>query len=436
MSNSMQSSQRPLPSKQEKKLPHRKVQGVGQEDPLAPIQKGLMLEGNIRSALDAIWINRLRSLLTTLGVVIGVAAVIAIVTLTQGATAQLNQNLSKLGTNTLIVSPGTAGVATQSLVMSDTTALSKLPHVINVSPALFVKGQVVRGNQNWTTSMEGVYPNYQQIQNWQISQGRWYSTSEESSSAPVAIIGQTVSSSLFAAGDSPIGQTIRINGQLFRVVGVLQAKGAQGGSNQDDVIFIPFSTAMSRLKNTPYIDQIQVQVDSASSVNSVQQSMTTTLEKQHHILAGGQDDFRVRNSNQLIVAAQQQSSVLTALLVGVAAISLSVGGIGIMNIMLVSVIERTREIGIRVAIGARRSDIRNQFLIEAATLSAAGGLLGILLGLLISLAIVAAIRLPFVPSIPAMLLAFGIAAAIGILFGLYPAIQASKLDPIVALRTE
>lgn len=435
MSNSMQqASRRPDTTGDVVRQPGRWGSSL-KSAPSTP-QKGLMFEGNIRSALDAIRINRLRSFLTTLGVVIGVAAVIAVVTLTQGASAQLNQNLSQLGTNTLIVSPGTAGVSTQSLTMKDVAALAKMQHVVNITPALFIKGVIVRGNQNWTTSMEGVYPNYQQIQNWQIAQGRWYSASEESTGSPVAVIGQTVSSALFGGSNNPIGQTIHINGQLFRVVGLLQAKGSQGGSNQDDVIFLPFSTAFSRLKNTPYVDQIQVQVDSAASVSAVQQTMTTLLEKQHHIQAGGQDDFRVRNSNQLILAAQQQSSVLTALLVGVAAISLSVGGIGIMNIMLVSVIERTREIGIRVAIGARRRDIRNQFLIEAATLSATGGIIGILLGLLISLGIVAAIHLPFVPSILAMLIAFGIAVCVGVLFGLYPAVQASKLDPIVALRTE
>lgn len=420
----------------EEGLPEAARWGGGLKGPQPSLQQGLMLEGNMRSALEAIWMNRLRSFLTTLGVVIGVAAVVAVVTLTQGASAQLNQNLSTLGTNTLIVSPGTAGVATQSLTMNDVTALTKLPHVVTITPALFIKGVVVRGNQNWTTSMEGVYPAYQQIQNWHMAQGRWYTASEESTGAAVAVIGQTVSSALFGTGSNPTGQFIHINGQLFRIVGVLQTKGAQGGSNQDDVIFLPFSTSFTRLKNTPYIDQIQVQVESATAVNVVQQSMTTALEKQHHIRAGGQDDFRVRNSNQLILAAQQQSSVLTALLVGVAAISLSVGGIGIMNIMLVSVIERTREIGIRVALGARQRDIRNQFLIEAATLSATGGLIGILLGLLISVGIVAAIHLPFVPSILAMLVAFGIAVFVGILFGLYPAVQASKLDPIVALRTD
>ncbi len=253
----------------------------------------------------------------------------------------------------------------------------------------------------------------------------------------MAVIGQTIVDNLFATtGTNPLGQTIRINGQLFRVVGQLQPKGAQGFANPDDVIFVPFSTALSRLKNSTYVDQIQIQVDNANNVNQAQTVVTSLLEERHHITAGVADDFRVRNSNQLVQTAQQQSAVLAALLVGIAAISLTVGGIGIMNIMLVSVTERTREIGIRMAIGARQRDIRNQFLIEALTLSSIGGVIGITIGMLGGFALVTAFHLPFVPRIPAVLIAFGVSAAVGVIFGLYPAVRASKLDPIVALRME
>jgi putative ABC transport system permease protein len=408
----------------------------GQQRLKAKRKRGMMIGANFGSALDALWANRLRSLLTTLGVVIGVAAVIAVVILTQGATAFLNQSLTALGTNTLVIFPGTAA-SSQSLTLDDEKSLVKVAHVANVSPVLTISAQSVFGNQNWNTRVQGVYPNYQSIQSWQMARGTWYSADEETAAQSVAVIGQTIVDNLFATtGTNPIGQTIRINGQLFRVVGQLQSKGAQGFTNPDDVIFVPYSTALSRLKNSTYIDQIQVQVDNANNVNQVQLIVTALLEKRHHITAGVADDFRVRNSNQLVQTAQQQSTVLGALLVGIAAISLSVGGIGIMNIMLVSVTERTREIGIRMAIGARQRDIRNQFLIEALTLSSLGGIIGITLGMLGGFALVSAFHLPFVPSIPAVLLAFGVSAAVGVVFGLYPAVRASKLDPIVALRTE
>jgi len=395
-----------------------------------------MLGANFSSALDALWANRLRSLLTTLGVVIGVAAVIAVVTLTQGATTLLNQQLANLGTNTLIIFPG-VGAGTQSLAPGDAPALAKVPHVTNISPVLYVRGQAVFGNQNWSTSIEGVTPDFQSIQNWQLAEGSWYNADQEASGASVAVIGQTVYDNLFSAtGTDPIGQAIHINGQVFRVVGLLQSKGTQGFSNPDDVIFVPFAATLIHLRNSTFLDQIQVQVDDANNVSQVQNTVTAILEKRHHIPAGGTDDFRVRNSNQLVQTAQQQSVILSALLVGIAAISLTVGGIGIMNIMLVSVTERTREIGIRMAIGARQRDIRNQFLIEALTLSALGGVIGILIGLSGGWAIVSRFGLPFVPSIGAILLAFGVSAAVGVVFGLYPAVRASKLDPIVALRTE
>ncbi len=412
---------------------------------LQPRGRGLLVGANFRTALKALRANQLRSFLTTLGVIIGVAAVIAIVTLTQGVSATLNQRLAGLGTNVLVIQSGSAsrngafqgeGTA-QTLTMSDVQALTPIPHVANISPVISVGAQAIYGNHNWNTQVQGVSPSYQSLQNWQLARGAWFSTGDQLGAAPVAVIGQTVVDNLFTpAGIDPIGQTIRVNNQLFRVVGTLQSKGSSGFGNADDVIFVPSTAAQDRLKNSLYVDQIQIQVDSSTNVAQVQQNVTTTLEKQHHIAAGATDDFRVLNANQLLQTAQQTTTLLTALLVGIAAISLTVGGIGIMNIMLVSVTERIREIGIRMAVGARRSDIRNQFLIEAVVLSVIGGVIGILIGLLAGLGISAALGLPLVVSPLAILIAFGVAAIIGIGFGLYPAVRAARLDPIVALRTE
>ncbi len=412
---------------------------------LQPRGRGLLIGANFRTALKALRANQLRSFLTTLGVIIGVAAVIAIVTLTQGVSVTLNQRLAGLGTNVLVIQSGSAsrngafqgeGTA-QTLTMSDVQALTPIPHVANISPVISVGAQAIYGNHNWNTQVQGVSPSYQSLQNWQLARGAWFSTGDQLGAAPVAVIGQTVVDNLFTpAGIDPIGQTIRVNNQLFRVVGTLQSKGSSGFGNADDVIFVPSTAAQDRLKNSLYVDQIQIQVDSSTNVAQVQQNVTTTLEKQHHIAAGATDDFRVLNANQLLQTAQQTTTLLTALLVGIAAISLTVGGIGIMNIMLVSVTERIREIGIRMAVGARRSDIRNQFLIEAVVLSVIGGVIGILIGLLAGLGISAALGLPLVVSPLAILIAFGVAAIIGIGFGLYPAVRAARLDPIVALRTE
>ncbi len=412
---------------------------------LQPRGRGLLIGANFRTALKALQANKLRSFLTTLGVIIGVAAVIAIVTLTQGVSVTLNQRLTGLGTNILMIQSGApsrngafqAEGTAQTLTTSDVQSLVAIPHVANVSPVITVRGQVIYGNRNWNTQVQGVYPSYQSLQNWQLAGGTWFSTGDQVGAAPVAVIGQTVVDNLFTpAGIDPIGQTIRINNQLFRVVGTLQTKGSQGFGNADDVIFVPSTAAQDRLKNSSYVDQIQIQADSATNVAQVQQDVTTALEKQHHIAAGGTDDFRVLNANQLLQTAQQTTALLTALLVGIAAISLTVGGIGIMNIMLVSVTERFREIGIRMAVGARRSDIRNQFLIEAVVLSAVGGVIGILIGLVAGLGISAALGLPLVVSLLGILIAFGVAAIIGICFGLYPAVRAARLDPIVALRSE
>ena len=410
-----------------------------------PMRRGLLIGANLRAALKALLANRLRSFLTLLGLIFGVAAVIASVTLTSGVSANITQQFASLGTNMLVITNGVAsnrgaveGVGSApSLTVSDVQALTTVPHLVNVSPLLVVHIQAIYGGQNWSTQVDGVYPSYQSLQNWQMAEGSWFSASDESAGLPVAVLGQTVVQNLFASsGTDPIGQTIRINNQLYRVVGTLQPKGQAGGSSADDVIYVPFTTALNRLDNTTFVSSIQAQVDNVNNVSQAQQDVTTLLEKQHHIHAGAANDFRVFNSNQLIQTAQQEVATIAALLIGIAAISLTVGGIGIMNIMLVSVSERTREIGIRMAVGARQSDIRNQFLIEALTLSAVGGIIGIVFGLVAGLALVVAFQQPFAPSIIPILLAFGVSATVGVIFGLYPAVRASRLDPIVALRTE
>ncbi|HEY7850946.1 MAG TPA: ABC transporter permease [Ktedonobacterales bacterium] len=410
-----------------------------------PARRGLMLGSSLSSALDALWANRLRSLLTILGVIVGVAAVIAVVTLTQGVSATLNARVASLGTNILTISPGsttTGGVrggagTTQSLTQADADALAALPHITNVSPVLGASAQVIAGSQNWNTRVQGVYANYQSIGNWQLAEGAWFSDADEASGQPVAVIGQTVVQNLFTpSGTDPLGQTVTINGQSYQVVGVLQTKGVAGFSNQDDVVFVPFSAAQERLNNSQYVSQIEAEVDATGNVTTAQQEITALLEQRHNIASGGADDFTVRSPTQFVQTAQQTTQTLAVLLIGIATISLIVGGIGIMNIMLVSVTERTREIGIRMAVGARRSDIRNQFLIEAVTLSALGGLFGVVIGLVGGLFLTRAFQLPFGLSVGAIALAVGVSMLIGIVFGFYPAIRASRLDPIVALRVE
>ena len=403
------------------------------------------ITANLSSALEALWANRLRSLLTALGVIVGVAAVIGAVTLTQGTSAVINSRVTGLGTNTLTIIPGatnTGGVrgaagSGSTLTVGDATAIASVPHITGVSPILNATGQLVYGSQNWNTRVQGVYPSYQSIGNWELSEGSWFSDADEQGGNSVAVLGQTTVDNLFSAtAADPVGQTVLINGQAFQIVGVLKAKGATSGANQDDVVYAPFSAVQSRLNNAQYVSQIAAQADNANDVNGAQTAITSLLEQRHDIAPGGTNDFTVFSSEQLVSTAQSFSQTLAVLLVGIAAISLIVGGIGIMNIMLVSVTERTREIGIRMAIGARRSDIRNQFLIEALALSAAGGVLGILVGLGLGLGLTSAYSLPFTFNPVPILLAFGVSAAIGVGFGLYPAVRASHLDPILALRAE
>jgi putative ABC transport system permease protein len=407
---------------------------------------------NISIAIEGLWANRLRSMLTALGIFIGVAAVIAALILTQGVSASITDTITGLGTNVITIASGVGsgnsgappgpgsgrsfntGVTstTPSITATDAKLIAKISNVVGVTPIISVDQRAIYSNQNWNTKVQGVTPIYQNIQNWTLSEGVWYTESDEQAAKPVALLGQTVVNNLFSAtGDDPLGKSIRIGTQVFRVGGVLTAKGG----NADDVIYVPFLTAQNRLKNSTYVDQIQVQVNDASNMNQVQDDITSTLRRSHHIAIGASDDFNLTNSTQLLQTASQFSSTLTLLAVCVAGISLTVGGIGIMNIMIVSVTERTREIGIRISIGAQRQDIRNQFLIEALVLSLLGGIIGMFLGLGVGYIAAIVVKIPFVVTATTLITPFVISACIGVIFGLYPAIRASRLDPIDALRS-
>ncbi len=398
------------------------------------------------SALRALRANALRSLLTALGIIIGVGAVIIMIAISEGNTASINQRLSTLNPLQLTIRSGstsTGGVrggagTLQSLTQADADALGQLQNVTAVSPTLNANGQIVFSNQNWQSSVQGVYPSYQQIGSWQTQEGNFFTQADEQSGTNVAVLGQTVVDNLFTPlGIDPIGQQIRIGNGTFTVVGTLASKGSTGfGANADDIVYVPFSTAQQRLSGSQFVNSIVLTADNASDVNSVQSAAQSLLEQRHNISNSAQDDFTIQNVSQVLSTVQATAQSLTILLVGVAAVSLIVGGIGIMNIMLVSVTERTREIGIRIAVGARQRDVLTQFLIEAFVLSALGGIVGLLIGLIGAFVIATKNSYPLVIDPLAILIAFGVAALGGIVFGFYPALRAAHMDPIVALRTE
>jgi len=429
---------------------------VPSTQPRSPLRKktyrrrrGLLaLLQSCSSALEAIRANKTRSLLTALGIIIGVAAVIMVVGVSESNTAVINQRLSSaLNPNELVIRAGSTnsggvrgGAGTKTtLTQANADAISaQVQHVSAVSPVVNANGQVVFQNQNWSTTIQGVYPDYQQVGSWKMQEGSFFSTADEQSATTVAVVGQTVVNNLFTPlGLDPIGQQVRIGSVQFTIVGVLTAKGSNGGFNDpDDVVYVPFSTAQGRLTGGRNANSIDVIVDNSSNVTATQNAVEQLMEQQHHITDPTLDDFTIQNQSQILQTVQSTSQTLTELLISVAAISLIVGGIGIMNIMLVSVTERTREIGIRIAIGAHPGDVMTQFLVEAFMLSALGGLVGIVLGIAGSYIVSFVNSSPFALSPLAVLIAFLFSAVVGIVFGFYPARRAARLDPIVALRTE
>jgi len=397
----------------------------------------------VRLALSRLRSSRLRAALTMLGVIIGVASVVSLVAVGQGATAGITKQLQSLGTNLLTVNPGrvtfgaTRGAAgsSTSLTLEDAAALAKLDGVAAVAPELSTQQIVVGGTTNTTTTIVGTTASHAFVRNETIWQGSYLTDTSVELGLHVAVLGSTTATDL-GLGSDAVGADITIGGIPFRVIGVLQAKGGAGPTNQDDQVLVPVSVVRHYFVGGTSVRTIGVSVASASQMDQVYAEITSTLEGRHNIASGGTADFTIFDQAQLLGAVTSVSTTLTILLAGIASISLIVGGIGIMNIMLVSVRERTREIGIRKAIGARSRDILFQFLIEALTLSLLGGAIGIVIGLLVSAGIGQAAGWGFVFSPVTLVAAAGFSAAVGVVFGVWPAQQAARLDPVVALRFE
>jgi putative ABC transport system permease protein len=399
----------------------------------------------LKVALKSILKSRMRSLLTALGIIIGVAAVVVMVAIGDGAQIQVEKQISALGSNLIVIFPGSSssgGIrmgagSFNRFTMEDVNKISEEATLIKaVTPIVRSGGQVIGGTGNWSTQIQGVATNFLEIRDWSLASGEFFTDKDVVSRAKVAVLGQTVVKQLFANED-PIGQQIRIRNVPFRVIGVLTSKGQSAmGSDMDDIIFAPSTTVLDRLTGGRYISYIQASAVSTDQIDAAQDEIKTIMREAHHLNPGEDDDFTVRNQAEITEAATETSKILTILLASVAGVSLIVGGIGIMNIMLVSVTERTREIGIRLSVGARTSDILIQFLTEAIVLSLVGGLIGILLSLGISFilnnytSMMAVIR----PEI--IVLAVSFAGIIGIFFGFYPARKAANLNPIDALRYE
>jgi len=401
----------------------------------------------IRVAFRALVRNKMRAALTMLGIIIGVSAVVAMVSIGQGAQAAVQAQIESIGTNLLFVSAGAQNVGgvrsgtgdsgTNTLTVEDLDAIKReVPSVSMVTPAINARSQLVAGNMNWNTSIQGVSEQYPNIRNWTIQGGEFFTDSDVRTAARIVVIGQTIADNLFAGSD-PVGQTIRIQNLPFRVVGVMVRKGQDPqGRDQDDVAFAPYTTVQKKILGSPRLQIAYVSAVSQDATYTAEQQITDLLRQRHKLGGNEANDFTVRNMSDIAETANETNSTMTLLLACIAGVSLLVGGIGIMNIMLVSVTERTREIGIRMAIGARSTAVRTQFLIESIVLSVTGGLFGIVLGIIVSLAIPRMLGWPTLISMMAIVGSVVFSVAVGIFFGYYPARKAAALDPIEALRYE
>lgn len=388
--------------------------------------------------------NKMRSILTMLGIIIGVAAVIALVSIGNGVKQDIQNSISSLGSNLLMVMPGaprTPGVrpsagSMKSLKISDYEAISKLDGVRAASPMTNGSYVVIYQNKNWTTSVSGVSYNYLDVNNWSMKSGRFLSEKNVQNRERVAVVGKTVVKNLFGDED-PVGAEIRVKNIPFRIIGVLNSKGSGAmGNDQDDMVIIPYTTAMERVEGVDYLRMIYVVGKDENGIDRLQSDIENLLRVRHGIKDTNLDDFNIQNMNSIMETMEETTGTLTLFLGAVAAISLVVGGIGIMNIMLVSVTERTREIGVRKALGATYSVIVTQFLIEAVVISLMGGIIGIVLGIGSSKLIGMASGMSTVISIPTIVMSFAFSMAIGLIFGIYPARKAAKLNPIDALHYE
>jgi len=404
----------------------------------------------IRIALRALQRNKLRAFLTMLGIIIGVGAVIAMVAIGQGSKKSIQDQLSSMGSNMITIRPNanvTAGGGArvdastanlQTLTLDDIKAIqTQAQYVSDVSPAVQGRGQAINGSLNWPTSIQGVSPDFLSIRNWPLKEGVAFGSEDVKGATKVCLLGQTVVDNVFEQGDDPVGKIIRFNKIPFKVIGVLATKGENAfGQDQDDIILAPFTTVQKRILAIPYIQTIYASSSSSETSEAATNELSQILRASHKLTNNQQDDFLVRTQAELISTFSSTSQLLTVLLAAIAGISLLVGGIGIMNIMYVSVTERTKEIGLRMSIGARGVDILMQFLIEAIMISITGGILGVILGLLASKLINVFLSWPTLVSEPSIVLSFVVCAITGIFFGYYPAQKASQLDPIEALRYE
>lgn len=392
-------------------------------------------------------INKMRTGLAILGIVIGIGSVIALISLGQASQQAITNQIESLGSNLLTVQPGAqnsgavrgAAGGAQTLTLDDAKAImtsSKITTIKSVSPEFSKRSQVTYGRNNTNTQIIGVYPAYAEIRKITVSSGVFITERDETAMSKVAVIGPQVVTDLFGESANPIGQSIRISGQSLKVIGVTTAKGGSGFNNQDDVIYVPLSTAQKQMFGSDYLSSISLEAKSQDVMVAAQNEVGYLLLARHKFSDPAQADFSIMSQNDILNTASQVTGTFTTLLGGIAAISLLVGGIGIMNIMLVTVTERTREIGLRKALGAKRKVIIYQFLIEAIILTLTGGIIGMLLGIGISFVLSSLMTLPFTISPPSIALAMGVSGVIGVLFGWYPAQKAAKLQPIEALRYE